>query len=223
MTAPHDRAFGRRLVWGGLALGALLTAGCTTGPRVPRFSMRPGEPVSAGGGEGFVVLGARRLTRERCTDYFWPAITITAPQGSEPARRSLGITTPNWEDWVPDASRPGALRNVYLLKLPAGTHAVTGWGFDDVGARTSFSSETRPWRFEVLAERVTYVGGLGVAPDFRAGFFECSTGRGQIFQFSDLANDIALARQRWPELNAMEIVDRSGRPPGWARGPVGFD
>jgi hypothetical protein len=111
-----------------------------------------------------------------------------------------------------------------LLRLPAGSHAVTGWGYVTANGNstTSFSGETRPWPFDVVAGRVTYVGGLGIAPSY-SELLVCRAWHGQIFQFSDPANDIALARQLWPELNGMDIVDRSARPAGWQRGPVGFD
>lgn len=225
MSGPRSVAFSRRHTCLGVILVALVLAGCATGPRIPPYVLGPGAPVSAEAGDGFVVLGARRLSRDGCRDRFGPAITITAPQGQEVARRGLFFSEPEAAGWVPDASRPGAIRRVYLLKLPAGSHAVTGWGYLEVNgsSSTSFSAETRPWQFEVAAGRVTYVGGLGIAPLFFDGLFECRTGRGSVFQFSDPANDIALARQLWPELNGMDIVDRSARPAGWQRGPVGFD
>jgi hypothetical protein len=188
-------------------LALLALSGCA--PATP-LVVAPGAAPPASDAEALVAIGLRRLTRQGCVDAFDPAFTLEGTGG----RRSFSPPRPGDAGWQPDPAGTGTRRDVALLRLPAGEHAVTRMVVIPPPSGM-LPTELPPWHFQAAAGRMTYVGGLGLAPAF-AGRLGCSAWTGGVFWFSEPEADLALLRARHPGLG--EVAVRAAPPEGWQRG-----
>lgn len=208
LPAGPDR--GRRRL---LGLGAALPLLASCAGRVV---VRRGEPVALAPEEGLAAVVVRRVAVGGCSDRFGPGFDYV--RRGDAQRRRLLIGRPD-NDWAPDPGRPLLIRTTYLLRLPAGVYSFVRASWYD--HPVSHVVQLPPWRFEIVAGRAVYVGGLGIQTGFSRGILGCDGRGGSFFFHADAGSDIPFVRSCHPDLANTEVADASSVRPRWPGPPAG--